>query len=129
MKIQNLTKVYKTEYELVKALDDMTLDLPQKGLVFIVGVSGSGKSTLMNMLSGVDRPTSGDVIVGDKSLFSDDKKQLFGYRNSYVGLIFQDYNLIEDLNVYDNIKLPLEFLDIKDYSIIDEVIKKLILRI
>ena len=124
MKIQNLTKVYKTEYELVKALDDMTLDLPQKGLVFIVGVSGSGKSTLMNMLSGVDRPTSGDVIVGDKSLFSDDKKQLFGYRNSYVGLIFQDYNLIEDLNVYDNIKLPLEFLDIKDYSIIDEVIKK-----
>lgn len=124
MKINNLTKMYKTEYELVKALDDMTLEFPQRGLVFIVGVSGSGKSTLMNMLSGVDRPTSGDVIVGDKSLFGEDKKQLFGYRNSYVGLIFQDYNLIEDLNVYDNIKLPLEFLDIKDYSVIDEVIKK-----
>lgn len=124
MRINNLTKVYKTEYELVKALDNMSLEFPQRGLIFIVGVSGSGKSTLMNMLSGVDRPTSGDVIVGDKSLFGEDKKQLFGYRNSYVGLIFQDYNLIEDLNVYENIKLPLEFLDIKDYSIIDEVIKK-----
>lgn len=124
MKINNLTKVYKTEYELVTALNNMTLELPQKGLVFIVGVSGSGKSTLMNMLSGVDCPTSGDVVVGNKSLFGNDKKQLFGYRNSYVGLIFQDYNLIEDLNVYDNIKLPLEFLDIKDLSIIDEVIKK-----
>ena len=124
MKIKNLTKIYKTEYELVKALNDMTLDFPQRGLVFIVGVSGSGKSTLMNMLSGVDTPTSGEVIIGDKSLFAQDKKQLFGYRNSYVGLIFQDYNLIEDINVYDNIKLPLEFLGITDYSIIDEVIKK-----
>ncbi len=124
MKINNLTKLYKTEYELVKALNDMTLEFPQKGLVFIVGVSGSGKSTLMNMLSGVDTPTSGEVIVGEKSLFSENKKQLFGYRNSYVGLIFQDYNLIEDINVYDNIKLPLEFLGINDFSIIDEVIKK-----
>ena len=124
MKINNLTKIYKTEYELVKALNDMTLEFPQKGLIFIVGVSGSGKSTLMNMLSGVDTPTSGEVIVGDKSLFSEDKKQLFGYRNSYVGLIFQDYNLIEDINVYDNIKLPLELLGIDDYSVIDEVIKK-----
>ena len=124
MKINNLTKVYKTEYELVKALNDMTLEFPQKGLIFIVGVSGSGKSTLMNMLSGVDTPTSGEVLIGDKSLFSENKKQLFGYRNSYVGLIFQDYNLIEDINVYDNIKLPLEFLGYEDFSIIDEVIKK-----
>lgn len=124
MKIKNLTKLYKTEYELVKALNDMSLDFPQKGLIFIVGVSGSGKSTLMNMLSGVDTPTSGEVIVGEKSLFAENKKQLFGYRNSYVGLIFQDYNLIEDINVYDNIKLPLEFLGYEDFSIIDEVIKK-----
>lgn len=124
MKINNLTKVYKTEYELVKALNDMTLEFPQKGLIFIVGVSGSGKSTLMNMLSGVDTPSSGEVIVGDKSLFAENKKQLFGYRNSYVGLIFQDYNLIEDINVYDNIKLPLEFLGQDDYTVIDEVIKK-----
>ena len=124
MKINNLTKVYKTEYELVKALNDMTLEFPQKGLIFIVGVSGSGKSTLMNMLSGVDTPTSGEVLIGEKSLFSENKKQLFGYRNSYVGLIFQDYNLIEDINVYDNIKLPLELLGITDFSVIDEVIKK-----
>ena len=124
MEIKNLTKVYKTEYELVKALDDMSLVFPDKGLVFIVGVSGSGKSTLMNMLSGVDVPSSGEVMIGNKSLFNEDKNHLYGYRNSYVGLIFQDYNLIEDLNVYENIKLPLEFLHYTDFSIVDEVIKK-----
>jgi len=124
MRVENLSKVYKTEYELVHALNDMTLTFPDHGMVFIVGVSGSGKSTLMNMLSGVDTPTSGEVLVDDKSLFKDAKKDLFAYRNSYVGLIFQDYNLIEDMNVYDNIKLPLELLGYTDFSIIDEIIKK-----
>ncbi len=124
MEIKQLTKTYKTEYELIHALNHIDLVFPQKGLVFIVGVSGSGKSTLMNMLSGVDVPTSGEVIIDDISLYNGNKKQLFGYRNSYVGLIFQDYNLIEDLNVYENIKLPLEFLHQEDFSIVDEVIKK-----
>ncbi|MFA6842819.1 MAG: ABC transporter ATP-binding protein/permease [Bacilli bacterium] len=123
MKIQNLAKNYKTRYETVNALNGMTLEFPERGLVFIVGVSGSGKSTLMNMLSGVDTPTSGDIIVDEKNLFKDYKKQLHAYRNSYVGLIFQEYNLIDDMNVYDNIKLPLELLGETDFSIIDEVIK------
>ena len=124
MEVRNLSKVYRTEYELVHALNNMDLVFPKHGLVFIVGVSGSGKSTLMNMLSGVDTPTEGEVIIDGKSLFAQNKKELFGYRNSYVGLIFQDYNLIEDMNVYDNIKLPLELLGIKDYSVIDEILKK-----
>ena len=124
MEVRNLSKVYRTEYELVHALNNMDLVFPKHGLVFIVGVSGSGKSTLMNMLSGVDTPTEGEVIIDGKSLFAQNKKELFGYRNSYVGLIFQDYNLIEDMNVYDNIKLPLELLGIKDFSIIDEILKK-----
>lgn len=124
MEVRNLVKTYKTEYELVHALNNMNLKFPDHGLVFIVGVSGSGKSTLMNMLSGVDTPTKGEVIIDGKSLFVDAKKELFGYRNSYVGLIFQDCNLIEDMNVYDNIKLPLELLGYKDFSIIDEIIKK-----
>ena len=124
MEVKNLSKIYKTEYEFVHALNNMNLVFPDHGLVFIVGVSGSGKSTLMNMLSGVDTPTEGEVIIDGKSLFLQNKKELFGYRNSYVGLIFQDYNLIEDMNVYDNIKLPLELLGIKDFSIIDEILKK-----
>ena len=124
MEVRNLSKVYRTEYELVHALNNMNLVFPKHGLVFIVGVSGSGKSTLMNMLSGVDTPTEGEVIIDGKSLFAQNKKELFGYRNSYVGLIFQDYNLIEDMNVYDNIKLPLELLGIKDFSVIDEILKK-----
>ena len=69
-----------------------------------------------------DEPTS--AIVNGRSIFKENKNKLFGYRNSYVGLIFQDYNLIEDMNVYDNIKLPLELLGRTDFSIIDEIIKK-----
>ncbi|HEY8444937.1 MAG TPA: ABC transporter ATP-binding protein, partial [Bacilli bacterium] len=128
MRIENLSKVYKTRYEDVKALGNINLILPDKGLVFIVGVSGSGKTTLMNMLSRVDEPTNGDVYIGDKSLFTktkEAKKQMYGYRNSYVGLIFQDYNLIEDLNVYDNIKLTLDLMGRNDYEVVDEVIKKI----
>jgi ABC-type lipoprotein export system ATPase subunit len=124
MKIKELSKVYKTKYEMVHALGEINLCLPEKGLVFIVGVSGSGKTTLMNMLSGVDVPSTGEVIIGDKSLYKGTKKEMFGYRNSYVGLVFQDYNLIEDLNVYDNIKLPFELLGETDTKAVDEVIKK-----
>lgn len=124
MKIERLSKIYKTKYENVQALEEINLVLPKKGLVFIVGVSGSGKTTLMNMLSGVDVPTFGDVKIGEKSLFKGSKDEIFGYRNSYIGLVFQDYNLIEDLNVYDNIKLPYELLGYDDFSKVDEVIKK-----
>lgn len=123
MRINNLSKIYKGKYDTVKALNDMTLNFDEKGLVFIVGVSGSGKSTLMNMLSGIDKPTNGDVVVGGKSLYDQESGEMFGYRNSYVGLIFQDYNLIDDLDVYDNIKLPLELLGKSDFSKVDEVIK------
>ena len=123
MRINNLSKIYKGKYDTVKALNDMTLNFDEKGLVFIVGVSGSGKSTLMNMLSGIDKPTNGDVYVGGKSLYDQESGEMFGYRNSYVGLIFQDYNLIDDLDVYDNIKLPLELLGRTDFSKVDEVIK------
>lgn len=128
MRINGVSKVYKTIYEDVSALQNINLVLPEKGLVFIVGVSGSGKTTLMNILSGVDKPTNGDVIIGDKSLYNitkkQAKKQMLGYRNSYVGLVFQDYNLIEDLNVYENIKLPYELLGKNDFSVVDEVIRK-----
>ena len=123
MRINNLSKIYRGKYDTVKALNDMTLNFDEKGLVFIVGVSGSGKSTLMNMLSGIDKPSNGDVIVGGKSLYDQENGEMFGYRNSYVGLIFQDYNLIDDLDVYDNIKLPLELLGQTDFSRVDEVIK------
>ena len=125
MRINNLSKIYRGKYDTVKALNDMTLNFDEKGLVFIVGVSGSGKSTLMNMLSGIDKPSNGDVIVGGKSLYDQENGEMFGYRNSYVALIFQDYNLIDDLDVYDNIKLPLELLGQTDFSKVDEVIKEI----
>ena len=110
MRINNLSKIYRGKYDTVKALNDMTLNFDEKGLVFIVGVSGSGKSTLMNMLSGIDKPSNGDVFVGGKSLYDQENGEMFGYRNSYVALIFQDYNLIDDLDVYDNIKVTSRFI-------------------
>lgn len=125
MRINNLNKIYRGKYDTVKALNEMNLNFDEKGLVFIVGVSGSGKSTLMNMLSGIDKPTSGEVYVGGKNLYDQEGGEMFGYRNSYVGLIFQEYNLIDDLDVYDNIKLPLELLGRTDFSKVDEVIKKM----
>lgn len=124
MRITHLNKIYKGRYDTVHAINDVNLDFNDKGMVFIVGVSGSGKSTLMNMLSGVDAPTSGEILINDKNIFSTYKNKLFGYRNSYVGLIFQDYNLIEDLNVYDNIKLTMELLGKFNFELIDEIIKK-----
>src|SRR5690554_506691 len=128
MRIKHLSKIYNTRYEDIVALEDISLILPSKGLVFIVGISGSGKTTLMNMLSRVDKPTKGDIDVGGKSLFTETretKNEKFGYRNSYVGLIFQDYNLIEDLNVYQNIKVSLELMGRTDYEVVDEIIKKI----
>ena len=90
-------------------MKNINLILPEKGFIYC-WVSGVVNDT-NEYKSRVDEPTTGDVIIGDKSLFAptkEAKKQMYGYRNSYVGLIFQDYNLIEDLNVYDNIKLSLD---------------------
>lgn len=124
MKVENLTKIYKTSSDDVLALDNVSISFPEKGMAFIVGVSGSGKSTLLNILSGVDYPTKGEVYIGKKNLYKELKKDMSKYRNSYVGFVFQDYNLIEDLDVYQNIKISLDFLGIKDTSIIDDVMEK-----
>ena len=109
IEIKNLTKIYKSKYKLdCKALDNVSFTLPDKGFVFIVGKSGSGKSTLLNMISGLDSYTSGD-IVADGNSFKDMKKQDFDkYLSSYVGFIFQDYRLIDDLTIRQNIQIALD---------------------
>ena len=105
MKLENVSKIYKNKYYDVHALENINLSFDNHGFVFIVGKSGSGKSTLLNMISGVDKPTSGNIFIGDKDITKLNNSMLDTYRNSYISLVFQDYNLITELNAFDNINL------------------------
>lgn len=109
LQIKNLTKTYVSKNKVqVKALKDISFNLDDKGLVFILGKSGSGKSTLLNLLGGIDNATSGEIIVGGRSNKNFSDKDYESYRNTYVGFVFQDYNLIESYKVGENIGLALE---------------------
>ena len=105
---KNLTKHYGAEPLLVKALDGITLEIEQGSFTAIVGTSGSGKSTLLHMLGGLDTPTSGSVCVDGQELSGMGKNELAIFRRRKIGFIFQNYNLIPNLTVYDNIVLPVE---------------------
>lgn len=108
MRVEHLSKVYKSAGTSTLALDDVSFTLPDKGLVFIVGKSGSGKSTLLNMLGGLDEITSGDIVIGDKRFSQFSYKDFDDYRNSYLGFVFQDFCLIEELSVENNVRLALD---------------------
>ena len=104
----SLTKYYGSGPSLVKALDDVTLEIEQGSFTAIVGTSGYGKSTLLHMLGGLDTPTSGSVCVDGQELSSMEPNELAIFRRRKIGFIFQNYNLIPSLSVYDNIVLPVE---------------------
>ena len=108
VKTTALKKHYKTGAQLVKALDGVDFEVKEREFVAIIGKSGSGKTTLLHMLGGLDTPTSGSVTVGGAALETLDNDRLAVFRRRKVGFIFQQYNLIPDLNVYDNILFPLE---------------------
>ena len=105
---KNLTKHYGAEPLLVKALDGITLEIEQGSFTAIVGTSGSGKSTLLHMLGGLDTPTGGSVCVDGQELSGMGKNELAIFRRRKIGFIFQNYNLMPNLTVYDNIVLPVE---------------------
>ena len=106
LKTSNLKKYYGNGENLVKAIDNANIDIKEGEFVAIVGKSGSGKSTLLHMMGGLDNPTEGKVYINDKDIFSlkDDKLAIFRRRN--IGFIFQNFNLIPSLNVWENITLP-----------------------
>ena len=108
LQTKNLTKYYGEEPLLVKALDGITLQIEQGSFTAIVGTSGSGKSTLLHMLGGLDTPTGGSVVVDGQSLSGMNRSELTIFRRRKVGFIFQNYNLIPNLTIYDNIVLPIE---------------------
>lgn len=104
----NLKKIYGSGDAAVRALDDISFSVDKGEFVAIVGTSGSGKSTLLHMLGGLDCPTSGSVTVDGQKLFSLKKDDLTVFRRRKIGFVFQNYNLVPVLNVYENIVLPLQ---------------------
>ena len=124
----DLKKYYGTEPNITKALDGVTLSIEEGEFVAIVGTSGSGKSTLLNMMGGLDTPTSGSIKVKGKELSKLKDEQLTIFRRRNIGFIFQNYNLVPVLNVYENIVLPVELDgDTVDKRFMDEVVKMLAL--
>ena len=126
LRVENLTKIYGEKSTKVVDLDNVSFSLEKGEFVAVVGASESGKSTLLHLMGGVDRPTSGKVIINGTDIFkmNDDKLSIF--RRRQIGLIYQFYNLIPILNVEENITLPL-LLDNRKVNVIDlkEIITKL----
>ncbi len=108
LETKDLKKYYGTGDNQVKALDNVTLSVEEGELVAIVGCSGSGKSTLLHMLGGLDYPTSGTVKVAGKEIFQLNETELTIFRRRRIGFVFQNYNLVPILSVYENIVLPVE---------------------
>ncbi|ADL53837.1 ABC transporter ATP-binding protein [Clostridium cellulovorans] len=107
LKIENLSKSYGNGDTAVKALDNVSFTVEKGEFVAIIGPSGSGKSTLLHMLGGVDKPTSGRVLIDNTDIYKLNETQLAIFRRRQIGLIYQFYNLIPVLNVEENINLPL----------------------
>ena len=121
-----LKKYYGTKPNITKALDGVNLSVEQGEFVAIVGTSGSGKSTLLNMIGGLDVPTSGKVIVDGRDLSTLKDEQLTIFRRRKIGFIFQNYNLVPVLNVFENIVLPVELDGNKvDKKFMKEVVRML----
>lgn len=123
---KGLKKYYKLGENTVKALDGVDFEVKEQEFVAIIGKSGSGKSTLMHMIGGLDVPTEGCVYVDGRNLAGMTKEQLAIFRRRKVGFVFQNYNLVPDLNVYENVVLPVE-LDGKhiDRKFVDEILNVL----
>ena len=126
LETKNLRKIYGDGETKVTARDGVNLSVENGEFVAVVGTSGSGKSTLLHMLGGLDRPTSGIVRIGGKDIFSLKDEALTIFRRRKIGFVFQSYNLVPVLNVYENIALPVE-LDGKkpDGKFIDSIIETL----
>ena len=126
LQTKNLRKIYGAGDTEVRALDGVNLTVEKGEFVAVVGTSGSGKSTLLHMLGGLDRPTSGTVTVDGREIFALKDEELTIFRRRKIGFVFQNYNLVPVLNVYENIVLPIQLdgrAEDKDY--VDQIIETL----
>ena len=109
LSVRNLRKVYKSKKaEEVVALNNVSIDFPETGFVFLLGKSGSGKSTLLNAIGGLDKFDSGEIIIKGKSSADFSQADFDSYRNTFIGFIFQEYNILENFSVAKNLALALE---------------------
>ena len=126
LSVRNLKKYYNTGENTVKALDGIDLDICKGEFLAVVGTSGSGKSTLLHMLGGLDNPTSGEVIINGRNISGLSRDELTVYRRRKIGFVFQNYNLLPLMNVYENIVLPIKLDGIKpDDDYVEEILKLL----
>jgi len=126
LKTMNLKKIYTNGATSVQALNNVNLSIERGEFVAVVGTSGSGKSTLLHMLGGLDRPTSGTVTVDGKDIFSLKEEALTIFRRRKVGFVFQNFNLVPILNVYENIVLPIQLDGNKpDKNYVNQIIQTL----
>ena len=122
----NLKKYYGTEPNITRAVDDVNFSVEEGEFVAVVGTSGSGKSTLLHMIGGLDKPTSGTVIVRGDDLANKNDEELTIFRRRNIGFVFQNYNLVPILNVYKNIVLPVELDGNKvDENFLNEIVSML----
>lgn len=125
LQLINVTKIYKTKAGETRALDGVSLTLPESGMVFVLGKSGSGKSTLLNVCGGLDYPDEGEVIIKGKSTKDFTVTDYDSYRNTCVGFVFQEYNILNAFSVEDNIALALELQGRhKDRRIITDILEQ-----
>ncbi len=124
IELLNVNKTYTSKSKIqVKALDQINLQFNSKGLVFIIGKSGSGKTSLLNIIGGLDSANSSKIRINGIELKRFDERTCAEYRNSYIGFVFQEYNLMNNLNVYDNIALSLQ---LQKKAVTDEIIQKVL---
>lgn len=127
IELKNVSKIYKSKKgNNTQALDNVTLKFDNKGMNFILGKSGSGKSTLLNIIGGLDKYDSGDMIILGKSSKDFNQADFDSYRNTYIGFVFQEFNILEDYDVYENIVLALQLQQkVVDKKKIDKLLEKL----
>ena len=124
IELLNVNKTYTSKAKIqVKALDHVNLQFNSKGLTFILGKSGSGKTSLLNIIGGLDSANSSKIFINGKELKRFDERTCAEYRNSYIGFVFQEYNLMNNLNVYENIALSLQ---LQKKEVKDEIIQKVL---
>ena len=123
LKVINLQKDFKNNRNTFKILKDINLDVKEGEFLSIMGPSGAGKTTLLNILSTIDKPTSGKVYYENKDINKMSNKELSKFRRDNIGFIFQDYNLLDSMSVEDNIALPLVIANEKQSKIKSEIIK------
>ena len=125
IKVNNLVKIFKSKKkEKCVALNNVSFTLEDKGFVFIIGKSGSGKTTLLSILGGLDNLTKGEILINGNLLSKFKEKDYVNYRNSMIGYIFQDFHLIDELTIFENIKISLDLQNNKDVSLISEMLNK-----